>query len=171
MKNSLLIIALFIVASVHAQNPLQRFERLSGSWQGTGEGFGNSKSNITAEYNWLMDKQYIEMKHHSEFAPTAQNPKGEIHDDFGVVSFNKDRGIVIFRQYHSEGFFNEYVLNESESNDSTLIFETERIENFVPGGRARFTIKFIADNEIETVFEVGFPGKELVCFGTNRMKK
>jgi len=167
----------FIVAvltfsmSLQAQNPLERLQSLIGNWEGTGEGFGNSKSDISAEYSWLMDKQYIEIKHHSEFAPTAQNSKGEIHDDFGVVSFNKERGVVVFRQYHSEGFFNEYVLDESDSNDSTLIFETERIENFVPGGRARFTIKLIAANEIETVFEVGFPGKELACFGTNRMKK
>ncbi|MCK3682604.1 hypothetical protein [Maribellus sp. YY47] len=170
-KAFIAIAALIFSVSLQAQNPLEKLESLIGKWEGTGEGFGNSKSNISAEYNWLMDRKFIEVKHHSAFAPTAQNSKGEIHDDWGMISFNKERSVVVFRQYHSEGFFNEYILNTAESNDSTLVFETERIENFVPGGRARFTIRLKAENEIETVFDVGFPGKELACFGTNRMKK
>lgn len=170
-KAFIAIAALMFSVSLQAQNPLEKLEALIGKWEGTGEGFGNSKSTIFAEYNWLMDRQYIEVKHHSEFTPTAQNSKGEIHYDWGIISFNKERSVIVFRQYHSEGFFNEYVLSKAESNDSTLVFETERIENFVPGGRARFTVRLKAANEIETVFDVGFPGKELACFGTNQLTK
>ena len=172
MKTRLLIIILlFLVASVHAQNPLERFENLIGSWEGKGTGFGNSKSEISAEYSWLMNKQFIELKHHSEFEPTEQNSEGEIHDDFGIVSYDKARKVVVFRQYHNEGFFNEYILNDSISTSTKLVFETERIENFVPGGRAQFTINILGDKEIQTVFDVGFPGREMACFGTNNLHK
>ena len=77
----------------------------------------------------------------------------------------------MFRQYHNEGYFTEYALNDSISTPNQLVFETERIENFVPGGRARFTINILGDNEIETVFKVGLPEREMACFGTNRLKK
>jgi len=50
-----------------------------------------------------------------------------------------------------------------------LVFETEEIENFVAGGKARWTIKKIADNKIETIFDVSFPNSEYTCFGTNNL--
>ncbi|WP_340113466.1 hypothetical protein [Maribellus mangrovi] len=171
MKNISLIIFMCVIVNVHAQNSLQIFDGLIGKWEGTGTGFGNAQSEVSANYNWLMNRQYIEVKHHSEFDPTDQNPEGEIHDDQGIISFDKARQVVVFRQYHNEGFFNEYVLNDSLSTKSNLIFETERIENFVPGGRAKFTIKLIGKDEIQTVFDVGFPGREMACFGTNNLKR
>lgn len=171
MRLTVLLFALIIGVCAKAQNDLARLENLIGTWEGTGTGFGNSKSVISAEYSWLMNKQYIKVKHHSEFEPTDQNPEGEIHDDMGIISFDKSRKVVVFRQYHVEGYFNEYVLNDSISSPEKLIFETERIENFVPGGRAKFTIKLIGKDEIQTVFDVGFPGREMACFGTNNLKR
>lgn len=171
MKVIVFLILLSVSSASLAQSGLERFENLVGKWEGTGEGFGNAQSKITAEYTWLMKKQYIEIKHWSEFDPTPQNPEGEIHEDLGIISFDKARNVVVFRQYHNEGFFNEYVLNESKSNAEILVFETERIENFVPGGRARFTIKIFSGKEIETTFDVGFPGKEMACYGANHLIK
>ncbi len=171
MKVILLVFTFFISVATEAQTSLERFSNLVGVWDGSGEGFGNSKSKITAEYTWLMNKQYIEMKHHSEFEPTEENAEGEVHEDLGILSFDKDRNVAVFRQFHNEGYFTEYILNDSISSPEVLVFETTHIENFVPGGKARFTIKTLSDSEIETVFDVGFPGKDMACFGTNRMKK
>jgi len=171
MKFGLIIFLLLLNVSVMSQTGLERFENLIGKWEGTGEGFGNAKSKISAEYHWLMNKQFIEVKHHSKFEPTPQNKEGEIHDDLGIISFDEADKKIVFRQYHTEGYMNEYVLNDSLSTSGVLVFETRKIENFVPGGKARFTIKVISDNEIETVFDVGFPGREMACFGTNNLKK
>jgi len=162
---------IIIMISAHAQQPLSRFENLIGRWEGTGTGFGNSTSVVTAEYIWILNKQFLEVKHHAEFEPTDQNAEGEVHDDLGIISFNKERNVVVFRQYHNEGYFNEYVLNDSLSSPTQLIFESERIENFVPGGRAQFTINVQGTDKIQTVFDVGFPGREMACFGTNELKK
>jgi len=73
-------------------------------------------------------------------------------------------------EYFGEGFVTQYVLNEPASDDSKLVFETEVIENLV-GGKARWTIKKTGENEIETIFDVSFPGRDFVCFGTNKMSK
>lgn len=172
-KHILLIMAVvFTTGQLFAQeNPLERFDRLMGKWQGTGEGFGGSVSEIDSEFNWVMNKRYVEVKNHSEFEPTPQNPEGEVHDDWGMISYDRARKAIVFRQFHVEGFVNQYVLNDSLSNEKTLVFESEVIENFVPGGKARWTIKIVNENEIETVFDLAMPGQEMVCYGTNRLKR
>lgn len=96
-------------------------------------------------------------------------PKGEHHIDKGFISFDKSRNTIVFRQFNNEGYINQYILNNELSNDSTLVFETEIIENFIPGGKARWTIKKVSQNEIETTFDVSFPNKEYTCFGVNAL--
>ncbi len=39
----------------------------------------------------------------------------------------------------------------------------------MPGGKARWTIKLITDQEIETTFDVSFPNKEYTCLGVNKL--
>ena len=115
-----------------------------------------------------MDGKYLEVKNESHFEPTEKNPDGEYHLDKGFISFDKNRKAIIFRQFNNEGYYNQYVLNDSLSNENILVFETEFIENFVPAGKAKWTIKKISENEIETIFDVSF-GKDYKCFGTNRL--
>ncbi len=165
------IILLAVTVNFAQENPLEKFSFLVGNWEGNGTGFGSSKSKIHSEFNMVLDNNFLEIRNHSEFEAKPQQKDGEIHDDWGMLSFDQDRKIYVFRQFHNEGFYNQYTLSDSLSNDKTFVFESEFIENFVPGGRARFTINIIGENEIETLFDVGFPEKELACFGTNRLKK
>jgi hypothetical protein len=118
-----------------------------------------------------MGGQYLEVKNHSEFNPTEQHPEGENHIDQGYISYDKSRLKFIYRQFNIEGYVNQYVLNDEYSNDSTFVFETETIENFVPGGKARLTIHIKGPDNIETIFDVSFPGKEYACYGTNRLSR
>lgn len=55
--------------------------------------------------------------------PAIQNPEGEIHEDYGIISSDEARKVFVFRQFHSEGFVNQYILNDSLSNNKTLIFQ------------------------------------------------
>lgn len=162
----------FVISTTCAQeSPFERFSFLLGSWEGTGSGFSASKSAINSKFEMALNKNFIEVSNHSEFKSAPQQTQGEIHEDWGMISFDKDRKVYVFRQFHNEGYYNQYILCDSLSSENSLVFESEYIENFVPGGRARFTINKISDNEIETLFDVGFPGKELACFGINRLKK
>jgi len=142
-----------------------------GEWSGTGTGFGNQKSTVQSSFRFSLNRSFIEVVNESEFEPTEKNPTGEKRKDQGFISFDKARKTFVFRQFHGEGFVNQYILNPSLSNDSLLVFDSEIIENFVPGGKARWTLKKISETELETAFYLSLPGEELVCYGTNRVSK
>ncbi|MGH8247883.1 MAG: hypothetical protein ACREUU_15795, partial [Gammaproteobacteria bacterium] len=38
--------------------------------------------------------------------------KVEVHEDWGVISYDRARRTFVFRQFHVEGFVNQYVLQE-----------------------------------------------------------
>lgn len=150
MKRTLLIITTLIIAvglSFGQTNPFEKIDFIIGEWSGTGSGFGNEKSKIESSFQLVMNNKYIEVKNDSRFEPTEQKPEGEHHIDHGFISYDQSRDAIIFRQFHIEGFVTRY----------TLVFETDLIENFVPGGKARWTIKKISANEIETTFDISFP--------------
>lgn len=152
-------------------NPFDKINFIVGEWSGSGSGFGNEKSKIESSFQLVMDGKYMEVKNESRFEPTEKKPEGEHHIDKGFISYDKIRKAIVFRQFNNEGYVNQYLLVDSLSSDTLLVFETETIENFVSGGKARWTIKKISDNEIETTFEVSFPNKEYTCFGTNKLMK
>ena len=167
-----MFIFIFSVGNFYSQdNPLKRLDFLIGEWNGTGSGFGNQKSTIHSEFTYIMNGNYIEVMNESKFEPTDSDPEGEHHIDKGIISFDKDRQVIVFRQFNIEGYVNQYVLDDSLSNDSLFVFETEIIENFVPGGKTRWTISKNTGDRIETVFEVLFPEREYVCYGTNFLTK
>jgi len=170
-KIAVLVICLIVsVVTFSQENPFEKINFIVGDWTGKGSGFGNSKSKIESSFQYIMNGKYIEVMNDSQFEPTEKNPKGEHHIDKGFMSFDKQRKVIVFRQFNNEGYFNQYILNDSLSSDSILVFETEIIENFVPNGKAKWTIRKINENEIETIFDVSF-GKEFSCFGTNKLIK
>lgn len=173
MKQIILtLISLFVIHSAIAQeNKFKQLEFLLGNWHGTGSGFGNNNSVIESSFNLVMDNNYIEVSNESKFEPSEKNPEGEHHIDKGFISFDKTRSTIVFRQFNIEGYFNQYVLVDSLSNETTLVFSTEYIENFVPGGKARWVIKKLSETEIETRFDVSFPNKDYTCFGINNLIK
>jgi len=140
-------------------------------WSSTGSGFGNSISTIESEFNLVMNGKYIIVINDSKFKPTEKNKEGENHVDWGIISYDKSRNKIVYRQFNNEGYVNQYILNDSLSNNTVLIFETENIENFVEGGKARLTIKKISQNELETIFDVSLPGRDFACFGMNKLKR
>ncbi len=173
MKKIMILICFLIIPMLlfGQENPLKRISFIIGNWSGTGSGFGNEASVIESKFQYIMDKKYIEIVNESRFEPTDKKPEGEHHIDKGFISFDKMRKVIVFRQFNNEGYVNQYVLNDSLSTETILIFETENIENFMPGGKARWTIKSISDDQIETVFDVYFPGKDYTCFGINNLMK
>ena len=62
-----------------------------------------------------MNNTYLKIENHSEFKPTESKPEGEIHEDWGIVSFDQARGLYVYRQFNNEGYVNQYILNDSLS--------------------------------------------------------
>jgi len=168
----IVVIEILFTFSLHAQT--DRFDRLNflqGEWSGRGSGFGNDSSTIKSFFKSDMGGKYIEFNNDSRFEPTSNNPEGEHHIDRGFISLDKERDLIVIRQFHIEGYVIQYILVDSLSNDSLLVFESESIENFVPGGKARWTLKKISENRIESVFDVAFPNSDYSCMGVNMLRK
>jgi len=163
------ILLLYVNSSV-AQLNLKSLDVLIGHWQGTGTGFGNNTSLTKSSFTWVMNNSYIEVINESVFEPTDKKPKGEHHIDKGYISFDKIRKKIVFRQFNSEGYINQYVL-DSESTLKKLVFKSENIENFMPGGSAEWIIEINDSTKLTTIFNVTFPKKEAMCFGTNSLTK
>lgn len=162
----------FSTSTVFGQTTdFQQLDFLLGDWSGRGSGFGNDSSTVNSFFKPVLKGKYIEFENESWFEPTSNNPEGEHHIDRGFISFDKERDAIVIRQFHVEGYIIRYILADSLSNDTMLVFESESIENFVPGGKARWTIKKTSDTRIETIFDVAFPNSEYSCMGVNKLQK
>jgi hypothetical protein len=92
-----------------------------------------------------------------------KNPKGEIHQDEGIFSFDRARKRLVFRQFHTEGFVNQYV-EDSGSASKAIVFTSEAIENIPAGFRARATYTVLGPDAFEEVFELAEPGKSFELY-------
>lgn len=140
----------------------------SCTWRGTGEGEPGT-STVERTYRWTLGGKFLEVENRSTYEPQPKNPKGEKHEDRGVVSFDKGRKKLVFRQFHVKGFVNQYVL-ESATAD-TFVFVSEAIENIPPGFRARETWKLTSDTTLEETFEIAEPNQDFAVYSINKLTK
>lgn len=159
------IIALLLVLPQLAQAQMSKtdslwlpFKHLIGSWTGTGEGV-DGKGTYERSYQFVANKRYIELRNKSVYPASKENPKGYVHEDFGFISYDKMRKTFVFRQFHIEGFINQYVLESISSDGKTLVFVTEAIENIPKGWRGRETYTLNEGKEFTEVFDLAEPGK------------
>jgi hypothetical protein len=74
------------------------------------------------------------VKNQSTYPPQPANAKGEVHEDEGFISLDRSRKKLVLRQFHVEGFVNQYVEDEG-STSQQVRFTSEQIENIPDGGR------------------------------------
>ena len=67
-----------------------------------------------------------------------------MHEEIGLISFDQARSQYVLREFHVEGFVNQYLLEGDSGDESTFIFVTESMENIPPGWRARTTLEILA---------------------------
>lgn len=148
-------------------SPLKYFV---GSWVGTAKGQpGNGK--VEREYQFVLNGKFLQAKNKSTYLPQEKNPKGEVHEDWGLFSYDRSRKQFVLRQFHVEGFVNQYKLDAAASNNKTLVFVTESIENIPAGWRGRESYQIVSNDEFVEVFELAAPGKEFEVYSENRFKR
>ena len=145
------------------------FNFFIGIWQGTGEGKAGI-SQVERKYEFVLNSKFIFVQSKSIYDPQETNPKGEVHEEWGLISYDRARETYIFRQFHIEGFVNQYVLQAS-TKPGVLVFVSEALENIPAGYRARETYTLIGNDEIEELFEIAEPGKEFVLYSKARLKR
>ena len=150
-------------------DPLEPLAFMLGRWEGMSEGQpGTAK--VQREYTRALNSRFIHSRNRSEYPPQEKNPKGEIHEYEGWFSFDRARKRIVLRQFHVEGFVNQYVQN-ADSAAPRWVFTTESIENIPAGWRARETYVVHGRDEFEEVFELAEPGKEFELYSRTRLKR
>ena len=122
------------------------------------------------EYARVLNSRFIRVHNRSEYPPQDKNPKGEIHEDEGFISFDRAWKRLVFRQFHVEGFVNQYV-EDADTSPSRVMFTTETIENIPAGWRARETYVVHGPDEFEEVFELAESGKPFELYSRARLRR
>jgi hypothetical protein len=143
--------------------------RLVGRWTGTSEG-QPGKGQVERQYERVLGSKFIQVRNRSTYPPQEKNPKGETHEDIGFFSFDKARKRVVFRQFHVEGFVNQYALDPSSTVDR-VVLTSESIENIPAGFRARETYVFSSNDQVEEIFEIAEPGKDFEVYSRSRLTR
>jgi hypothetical protein len=148
-------------------SPLRPFV---GRFVGAGEG-EPGRSTVAREYRAILGGRYLHATNRSTYAPQPKNPKGEVHDHWDVFSWDRRRKAFVLRQFHTEGFVTQYVLETIADGGHTMVFTSEAIENIAPGWRARETYRFVGADELIETFELAAPGAEFEVYSVNHLQR
>ena len=132
------------------------FEFFAGAWVGAESAtFGEGRGERT--YELVLQDAYLLSRNRSVFPPHEGLPDGDVHDDWTVMSFDRDRDTYVLRQFNSEGYVNTFVLDAASSPPERMVFVLEESEN-ARGTRATLTLTRIDANAFEEVFDLTLPG-------------
>jgi hypothetical protein len=166
----LLCCGVALAETAEEPNVWQPFEFFVGSWEGEATGRPGD-SEIQREYQFVLQGKFLEVKTKSVFQPQEKNPEGEIHEDWGLISYDQMREKFILREFLVEGFVNQYVLDSLTADPTIMVFETETIENIPVGWRAKTRIEILNENEFIEYFELAAPDKDFACYMENYLTR
>ena len=146
------------------------FNFLVGTWEGIGEG-EPGVGQYKRTYEFILNGKFLHVRNRSAYPPSDKYPQGEIHEDWGFINWANNRGTFLFRQFHIEGFVNQYVLDHVSNDGSQFVFMSESIDNIQPGWRARESYQVLSVNEFIELFELAAPGKEFMVYTRCRLKR
>ena len=167
-------VQIFLTASALAApqpraDPFEPVAFLIGRWEGTSEGRPGTGT-LRREYERALNERFIRVRNRSEYPAQEKNPKGEIHEDEGYLSFDRARRKLVLRQFHVEGFVNQYVQDDG-ATPTRISFTTESIENIPPGWRARETYVVLGPDEFEEIFELAENGNPFEVYSKAKLKR
>ena len=141
---------------------------LLGTWEGPSNG-QPGKGTVRRDYRLVLRDQFIEVRNTSTYLPQEKNPKGEVHEDVGYISYDRRRKVFVLRQFHVEGFVIMYTSGPSALPE--VVFMSETLENVPPGWRARETYRVTGDDTFVEVFELAEAGKEFSVYSETRLTR
>jgi hypothetical protein len=140
---------------------------LVGTWEGPSEG-EPGKGTVKLDIGFVLGERFLKLTTTGEY----RNDKGKAdhHKDFGFVSLDGGRKKFVFRQFHAEGFVNQYTLTSDPKADRTLQFTSDSCENTPAGWRARETYRISGDT-LEHTFELAAPNKPFERYTIATLKR
>jgi hypothetical protein len=151
-------------------DPWQPLRVLLGAWVGDAQGRpGAGRSE--REYRLTLKDRFIQVNNTITYPPQEKNPKGEVHEDVGFISYDKAAQKLVFRQFHVEGFVSHYVLDSVSADGRTIVFVTTAIENIPAGWRGRETYRIVGDDEFVETFALAEPGQDFATYSETRFRR
>ena len=157
-------------APVKKPSPWEPLRFFVGSWTGVGIGQPGT-STVERDYSFTLNDRFLEVRNKSTYVPQEKNPRGEVHEDRGFMSWDRSRRRFVFRQFHVEGFVNQYVADSVAASADSIVFRSEAIENIPDGYRARETYRILGPDEFLERFEMAKPSGEFAVYSESRFKR
>jgi hypothetical protein len=143
---------------------------LVGEWQGQASGQPGTGS-VARRYEFILKDRFLHERNTSTYPPQEKNKAGEVHEHWSLLSFDRKRQAILFRQFHQEGFVVTYALNPALSGPGKLVFESELLENLSPAMKARETYEVLSKDAFIETFEIAEPGKPFEVYSRNRFQR
>jgi hypothetical protein len=151
-------------------DPWKPLRALIGKWEGDVKGEpGTGKAE--REYAFVLADRFIQVRNKSTYPPQEKNPKGERHEDVGFISYDKAARKLILRQFHIEGFVNQFALENASGDGRAIVFTSTAIENIAPGWRARETYRIANDDEFIETFAMAEPGHDFATYSETHFRR
>jgi len=140
--------------------------RLIGRWKSEVKGkAGLGKG--SREYSKILQGNYLFCTNKAIFEPQDQNPKGEVHEDWGFFNYNSLEDTIKLRVFYSEGYVSLYALEKFSLKDNEFVFVTIDNDNLPKGFRARLTTCFLSNESFSEKFELASPKEDFDMCITN----
>ena len=153
-----------------AADPWAQVRFLEGEWAGVAEG-QPGVGTVRRSYQFILGDRFLHERNVSAYSPKQPGSSGEVHEHWSFISFDKKRKRLVLRQFHKEGFVNQYVLVAEESTPRRLVFVSEGFENLDPRWRARETYDVGSADEFTETFELAEPGEGFQVYSKNSFKR
>jgi len=161
--------AIFAIGAASQSDPWASLRIFEGKWEGATSG-EPGKGTTSREYKFELNGQFLWQSDHSVYQPQDPSGKPVDHQDLGFFSYDTTQKKIRWRQFHSEGYVNEYALSQLGVDAKSLEFVTTNIEN-LPGFRAKKVYRIVSANEIEETFYLAQPGKDFEIYTTANLKR
>jgi hypothetical protein len=158
------------IGQTAASSPWQHLRFLIGHWEGTAQG-RIGEGTVERSYEWVLNDRFIHVRHKSVYAPQPRNPRGEVHEELGFISYDRARKRLVLRQFHVESYVTQYSAEPPVSDTAALVFVSESLENLPAGWRARESYALLNANEFVETFELAAPGKDFEVYTRNHFRR
>jgi len=129
---------------------------------------GSGHFRIGAPHRFLSRWQIHPLAGTFGVSEAREDPKGEIHAQLDLWSFDKARGSIVLRQFDTLGFVTTYILDKAGSGPDRWVLIAESLENVPKGWKARYVFTRKSDDEYHEMLELDPDGKGFQPYVTNR---
>lgn len=143
---------------------------LVGRWEGTTQGEPGSGT-VVRTYEFVLGDRFIHERNVSTYPPQEKNDKGEVHEHWSFVSYDRARKALVLRQFHTEGFVNQYAYATTGGATRQIVFESVAFENLDKKWRAREIYDILGPDEFTETFQLAEPGKDFQTYSKNHFKR